>query len=327
MDTEVIVIEVLNVQSLLWDGDTLVDWVSGGTRIGLDGIVQPRRVHFAYRFDSAIASPSGQFVIVFEKLGTKALLLDRGKVLRELDRSFYFAHTYEFPVAFTVLPDGREAIVHCPHEYCRIDIEVAETGECLTDHVARKPKDMFHSRLTASPQAKYLASAGWIWHPFSTAALWSLEEVLQDSAALDGAGLPLSLDNEVESLAFTDDERLAVAFGREGIAYENADEKLSVLSVPGAKTINQTRLSSPAGTLIPFSHNTILSLYEHPRMLRISDASVTHEWSHLSTGRQQSSIIHQLDRIPAFAKHPTRPMFALAGKDKVTVVSVGEAAV
>jgi hypothetical protein len=326
MDATEIVIEVPDVQSLLWEGDTLVDWVSGGKRIGLDGMVQPSGVHYGYRFDSAIASRSGRFVIVFEKLGTKALLLDRGNLLRELDRSYYFADTYEFPVAFTVLPDGREAIVRCPREYCRIDIEVADTGECLTNHLARKPEDMFHSRLAASPQAKWLTSAGWIWHPFNTAVLWSLEAVLRDPTVLDGTGIPLALDNEVESLAFLDEEHLAIGLRREGISGQKADEKLSVLSIPDGKAINQTRLFSPSGTLIPFSHDTILSLYEHPRLLRVSDGSVAREWPHLSSGKQQSSLIHHLDPIPAFAKHPTRPIFAIAGLDKVTVVSVGEAA-
>jgi len=69
-------------QSIVWHGDTLVDWVAGGIRYLLTGEIEPRHVSYAYRFDDAITSPSGRWVLLFERLGTKALLLDSGKIVR-----------------------------------------------------------------------------------------------------------------------------------------------------------------------------------------------------------------------------------------------------
>jgi hypothetical protein len=134
---EELVLNVTGVKSLVWEGDDLIDWVDGGKRISLSGSIQPSGVHFSYRFDSAITSPSGRFTALVEKLGTKALLLDHGKLSRELNKSFYFADAYEYPISFLSLPDGTEAIAHCPRDYCRIDIEVAETGQCLTEAADR----------------------------------------------------------------------------------------------------------------------------------------------------------------------------------------------
>jgi hypothetical protein len=84
----------------------------GGQRISLSGAIQPPDIYHSYRFDSAIASLSGRFTALFEKLGTKALLLDHGKLSRELNRSYYCADLYEYPISFLSLLDGTEAIAH-----------------------------------------------------------------------------------------------------------------------------------------------------------------------------------------------------------------------
>jgi hypothetical protein len=76
--------------------------------------------------------------------------------------------------------------------------------------------------------------------------------------------------------------------------------------------------------LIPFGADFVLSLFEHPRLLRISDGNVVLEWPHLQTGKQTSSIIHHTDSPPPFAKHRAKPMFAVADKEKVTVIQLAE---
>src|SRR5438093_13759071 len=98
------------VRSLCWLGDRLVDWAGGGHQIGLDGEVYEEPVNYAYTFDAAIVSPSGRYAVIYTRLGTKGLLLDNGKIVREFNRSFYHANAYEYPVALFQLPDGREVI-------------------------------------------------------------------------------------------------------------------------------------------------------------------------------------------------------------------------
>src|SRR5690348_7263873 len=83
-----------DVKTLCWMGDRLADFM-GGTIYGLDGSTERVGYHYSYRFDAAVASPSGRWVVLYERLGTKGILLgpDR-RVVRELNRSFYQAHVY-----------------------------------------------------------------------------------------------------------------------------------------------------------------------------------------------------------------------------------------
>lgn len=97
LQSEEIVIPAAGVRSLRWDGETLVDDADGGARFDLDGTVHGRRFGVSFRFDRAVVSPTGRFTVLLERYGTKAVLFDQGRVLRELDRSFYFANVYEYP--------------------------------------------------------------------------------------------------------------------------------------------------------------------------------------------------------------------------------------
>src|SRR5688572_2620497 len=106
-EVERIVIPVRqNVRSLCWHHGDLVDWVDGGTRYRLDGTVVPRTVFYAYRFDHALIAPNGRYVALIERLGTKGLILKNGEIVREINRSYYFANAYEYPIIFLTLPDG-----------------------------------------------------------------------------------------------------------------------------------------------------------------------------------------------------------------------------
>jgi hypothetical protein len=83
------------IRSLCWRKDDLIDWVGGGRTFALDGTEQRASVRYAYRFDAATASRDGRFAVIYERLGTKGLVLKDGKILREIDRSFYQANAYE----------------------------------------------------------------------------------------------------------------------------------------------------------------------------------------------------------------------------------------
>lgn len=182
-------IQAPGVRSLVWDGDVLIDWVAGGARYGLDGEVAAADVCYAYPFDAAVALPSSGFAVIYTRLGTKGLVLQDGKTLREINRSFYRADVYEYPIALFRLASGRAVMAHCPQDYCQLDIEDLATGELLTRSSARKPDDIFHSRLAASPDGRFLLSAGWLWHPVDCVGLYDIEQALADPTHLDGSGI------------------------------------------------------------------------------------------------------------------------------------------
>jgi len=76
-------------KSICWHDDSLLDWASGGRRIDLNGVITEALVRYAYKFDSSIQSNCGRYAVIYEKLGTKGLVLAEGKVVREINRSFY----------------------------------------------------------------------------------------------------------------------------------------------------------------------------------------------------------------------------------------------
>src|SRR5215468_6529162 len=207
------------IASLCWCGDHLVDWVGGCRVFALDGTEREASVHYGYRFDAATASPDGRFAVIYERLGTKGLLLRDGQILRELDRSYYHADAYEYPVALFNDPDGRVLLAHCPGNYCRIELEEAETGRPLTASEDRKLSDFFHSRLAASPGGKRLLSAGWVWHPLSLVLCFDVAQALADAHYLDDRhGLPASFNPDLaeeSSACWLDDDCIAVAASAE----------------------------------------------------------------------------------------------------------------
>ena len=251
------------VKSLTWEGDTLVDWVRGGTVYQLDGAVHPSYVNYAYRFDTAVVSPSGSFAVLYERLGTKGLIVNRARdIVREINRSFYCANAYDYPVTVFPLANGREVIAHCPAEYNQLEIEDVLTGECLTHHPARTPIDMFFSRLATDTSSTYLLSAGWVWHPWDVVALYDIAQVLADPTLLDGYGLAPQTAAEVSTAAFGLDSTLLVG---------SSDESFT----DGAATDDERR-ADPLGHGPPHA----LAIYDlRTRAYR----SVTHAADHLGS--------------------------------------------
>jgi hypothetical protein len=323
-ESEEFIVPAKAARSLVWHGTTLVDWASGGARFALDGSIHQPRVRYGYRFDAALASPSGTLVAIYEKLGTKALLVRTcdGTIVRELNRSYYCAEAYEYPITFVTLPDGSEALAHCPRDYCRIDIEDAETGRCLTDRESRKPSDVFHSRLQQSPGGTWLASAGWVWHPFDVACVWDLKAVLQDPGVLDRSQISLATDDEVGGLAFVSEDTLLGATGEESWSDEKKPNRLVAFDPATGAVLREVNLLGPCGTIHRIGEHFVLGLFGHPKLIRLSDGTVVREWPHLRTGDQNSSIIHSRAPIPAFALHSKERMFAVADDEKITVVRI-----
>lgn len=150
------------VRSLAWLEDGLVDWVGGGARYGLDGSIRRAGVNYAYRFDAAVSTADGRFAVIYERTGTKGLVLREGNILREINRSFNQAHVYEYPICLWTRKDGRSLMAHCPDDYDRLEIDDLETGERLIPSSDRTSVDFFHSRLQISPNGTRLLSAGWV---------------------------------------------------------------------------------------------------------------------------------------------------------------------
>lgn len=187
----------------------LTDWASWGTYAAGDSVVESAR-SLAFPFDHAVVGPDG-WVVVLERAGTKAVVLKDGVVVREVNRSFAHASSYEYPMAVTSI-QGRIVLVHCPQSYSRIDVEDILTGEVLTKREARMG-GAFHSRFSVSPDGSLLLSAGWVWSPRNVVGVFDLAQALERPESLDANGvLPLNaLLDEPSSAAWAPDSSLVVS--------------------------------------------------------------------------------------------------------------------
>lgn len=323
-------IPATRVRSLLWQGDELKDWTDIGRVYRLNGTSESGGVNYAYRFDSVVASPSGRYVVLYERLGTKALLLEGGKILRELNRSFYCADVHEYPVALFTLPDERDVVVHCPEEYNVLQIEDAETGERLTARDTENSADFFHSRLAATPDGRWLVSAGWFWHPFDTVRLFSIQEALADAAVLDvGWDASPESDCEINAATFVSDRHLILASSPDAETFKDEEEDgpvlrrgtVAVYDLEERAYLSVAACAEPLGTLFMLDEAHILSLYDHPKIVQVTTGEIVARLPDVKTGRQNSSIIHGIDVLPPMAFDATNRRLAVFQKDEIVVVS------
>ena len=308
------------VLSLAWEGAALVDWVAG-KRYGARGDVEsiPR---FGAPFDHAISSPSGDYVVVYARLGTKALLLYKGELLREINRSYYLAGVYEYPIALVRLNSGREAMIHCPDQYNRLEIDDLETGERLTLDQHRKPSDFFHSRLACALDGTMLLSAGWLWHPLDEVRAYNIESALGNPSRLDADGQAGSTWADESSATFLRDGRLAVAvagFEDEDSSVDDSPE-LRLFDLSGSTPASKVKLAARAGTMMAVGVRHLLTLHEFPRLVNIETGLAEQTWPHIASGLQTSSILDRNNLPPPIALDHAGQRCAIADATGITVL-------
>ena len=313
------------IRSLVWDKDSLVDWVDGGQRYGLDGHITPRAVRYSHIFDAAITSPSGDYVVIYARLGTKGLVLHRGVHVREINRSYYHSDAYEYPVTMVRLPDGREALVHCPDNYNQLEIDDLETGERLTCGDRRDLSDFFHSRLDSPPGGKYMVSAGWMWHPVDDVRAYDLHAALNDPSRLDGHGVKMTAWADESSAAFLDDGKLAVVLrgieGDETDHHESDDQRveLRIFDLHTATMLSCVPLDRRAGTIMAIGDRHLLALHGSPRLIELATGKEIQTWPHIDSGTQTSSILSG-EKLPPMAFDHDGQRCAIADSSGITVL-------
>ncbi len=314
--------------SLNWQGDRLIDWVGGGNLFYLNGDFRHSQRGYAYRFDSAIQSENGVYAVVYEKLGTKALLLKNGEIIRELNRSYYQAGAYEYPIAFLMPRKDEYAIVHCPNEYNLIEIEMVETGERLTSFEGRNPNDCFHSRFRVSPGRKILLNTGWVWHPYGICQLYNLAHGLRDNSVFDRYNNSVPIESEVCSADFLTDDLLVISSTREApLDEEEAADvvnlqsgQLALFSIEKNKFLKKNNIQHTPGTLIPLNERYVMDLYEYPKLLDMDSGQVIEKFEDINSGKQDLAIMHHIDMVPPVAFDRFNKQLAIANGNKIELL-------
>lgn len=323
------------VRSLVWNGDDLLDPVGGWRRWSPDGTEHRRaRRPYGRSYDRAVTSPSGRWTVVYAERGTKGLLLDGRRPVRELRRDDYRASQFDYPVGLGMLADGREVLVHCPERFSRLRIEDVATGECLATGSGEPMSSLFHSRPAVSPGGRWMLSAGWVWTPAGVCPVYDLNRALADGSVLDGRGLvphwPLT-DAEVDSACWLDGDRVALVTGDFGGEPDEDDEEdddidlgrhqLGVRSLSSATWLYRHDLPGPVGTILGCG-DAVLALYGHPRLFDIRTGGLVAEWPELAMSRRQGAYGGDPGDSPVTAVHPDGTRVALAVEDGIAVIRV-----
>jgi hypothetical protein len=298
--------------------------------VGLDGSVTRRSVHWAYPFDRALASDDGQTTVLYTALGTKGLVIRGQRVVREINRSFYEADAYEFPVTVGRLNDGAEVLIHCPDGYNRLTIESLADGSRLAS-ATEQAADLFQSRLRLSPDGRHLLTAGWFWHPYGVATVYDLAHAREDPAALDRGDTrdQPAVNAEVESACWLTSDQIALSTNPEEEPLGDSDPapvgpgELGVRSIAQRQWIARSKPGGHTGTLHAIGGH-VLALHEHPRLLDPVTGAVMDAWPGLATGTQTSSIL--VNQQPPVAIDAANRRFAVASDNIATVIQLPSAA-
>ncbi len=317
-----LIITANQVKTICWQEDKLIDW-AGGKIYSLDGTCKELGQYYAYSFDSAVSSAGGQYVFIYQKLGTKGILLKNGELLREINRSYYFANAYEYPAAIAAVGD-KIYLIHCPIACNQLDFEDVETGEIITNIKGRNPDDRFHSRLELSPDGKYLMSRGWIWHPVDEVSLFNIKDCLNNPQLLDCPQFQPLVGVEIYTASFLDNETILLSSTDEVL-----DEELCYSVLPPKHFVrwnfNRNQFSEPVsfksdfGNLFAIDAYKAWDMYGYPKIIDVNTGEILAYDSTIDTGKQQSSIIQNTADYPSIVYNRNTKQIAIKSLDVIHV--------
>jgi hypothetical protein len=312
----------------MWDGAEVLD-ITSGQRGNIDGSLTPRLINMTYRFDRAIGLRSFgvDWAVAYTNRNTKAVLIRNGHTHRELNRSFYCAEDYDYPVTIGTDSTNRGVIIHCPNSFDVLEIEDAENGVVLD---SLKSKEMeFHSRLNLSSAGRFLIDAGWFWHP------WRGVAVFEIARSADGAiqfkkdatlSTAFSAKNEIDSATSPGNSLLAVSSvsdypGEEPEPGSLHPKQLGVWSLTERIWESKVDLSESVGMMMPWKE-WVVSFFDHPKLSELATGKIVHRWDKIYSGRQLGPITLGDPVPPPIALDPANGRFAVANSKTVTLVSL-----
>lgn len=302
--------------SLVWAENDLKDWVGNGRTFSLNGESKGVSYGKQYKFDSVIQSDNGVYTIVYEKLGTKGVLLKNGEILREINRSYYFAEVTEYPIAF-VKVNEEYAIIHCPDEYNKIEVDNVDTGVRLTKTTNREESwDCFLSRFRINNANTKLLITGWVWHPMDIIELIDIDSALKDNSLFDTPKSDAAINmSDVCSAEFLNDDLIIISIFRD---LKEPEHQLGLFSIEKDMFIKKVSVGFQLGTLVPINENYVIDLYEHPKLIDLNTGEIKQRFEDINSGNQTSSRVY--DTIPPIAIDKVNNKIAIGNGNKIEVL-------
>lgn len=312
------------LKTICWVNNSIIDWASAGMQYTLDGKAR-QLCEYTYGFgDTAITSADGQYAFIYQKLGTKGLLLKNGALLREINRSYYYANVYEYPAVFVTF-EHKTYLIHCPLKYCRLDFEEVETGRIITDTEDRNPSDFFHSRLEISPNGKYLMSKGWFWHPFDAIRVFDIMKCIQQPKLLDQSQIYPNVGTEIATASFIDDNTVLIGSSNEEAINDDLLENfppnhIAIWDIQSDQISKPVKMNIEFGNLYAISDQYAWDIYRFPKIINIQTGEITDQDETITSGLQNSSIIHHIGELPKVAFNQQTKQLAITNGDSIEII-------
>jgi hypothetical protein len=266
----------------------------------------------------------GNYVFIYQKLGTKGVLLRNGELIREIIRSFYCASAYEFPVAFITL-DNKTYLIHCPIAYNQLDFEDVETGEVITNIKGRKSDDRFHSRLEVNPEGTLLMSRGWVWHPMDEITVFNIRECFRNPLLLDSPQFYPNVGVEIVTASFIDENTIVIGSSNE-VFDDDKIEKLPtnhicVWDVKADQLSKPIEVKADFGNLFAINSHYIWDLFCFPKIINIKTGEIKEQNKTINSGKQKSSVISATGDFPSIIFNKQTKQIAIKANEKIEVLT------
>ena len=312
------------LQTICWFKDVIVDWASAGILYLSDGKeTQLGKYHYPFNCDSSIISSDGQYAFIYQKLGTKGLLLKKGELLREINRSYYWANSYEYPAAFVTIKDVTY-LIHCPLEYNRLDFENVETGEIITNIPERAPSDVCHSRLEIDHSSKFLMSKGWLWHPLDIVEVFNIKECIKNPLLLDKSNLIPGVGVEICTASFVSESKILIGSSDEIVDEDILDlpsKHVAIWDLTSNQIIDAARVDGEFGNLFAINEKFAWDTLNFPKIINIKTGEIVDKETSIYSGQQKSSIISNPDKLARIAFNHQTKQLAIANDKKIEVLT------
>lgn len=311
------------LKTISWYGDAIIDWASGGNQYFLNGEILESHTYFPFSFDAAMTSANRTYAFIYQKLGTKGLLLKNGELLREINRPYYSANTHEFPCAFAEI-ESVTYLIHCPVAYNQLDFENVETGELVTNTADRMPKDIFHSRLAVSPDNSTLISRGWVWHPLDKTSIYSIKDCFSNPKLLDEFNWQLPAGAEICTASFIDSKRIMIGSSNEVINDEDLHmppKHIAIWNLEENAMSKPVHIKAEFGNLFAINERFAWDLYDFPKIIAIDTGDVIDKDESISTGKINSAIMSSNNVNTQIIFNNQTKQLAISEKEQIEVLT------
>lgn len=182
----------------------------------------------------------------------------------------------------------------------------------------------FHSRLSFSPDGRFLSDAGWFWHPLSGAAVF--QTVSGDGGSLQFDRNPVfrtefSETHELDSMAFLGNTELTVSFVADHEGMKRGPGQLCIWSLTHGRWKSRVEVNEPIGMMMPWKE-FVVSFCDHPKLISLTSGEVVHRWDGIYSGKQLGPIELGDPPPPPIALDPVHGRFAVANSKIVTLVTL-----